>query len=56
MVLGGVLIKCLKLQIRGMMRLCLLMSFVGLLVGAGFFINCEETSFAGITVQYTKIG
>lgn len=50
--LGGVLIKCLKLEIRGMMRLCLSMSFVGLLVGAGFFINCDETSFAGITVSY----
>lgn len=56
MVLGGVLIKCLKLGIRGMMRLCLLMSFVGLLVGAGFFINCEETSFAGINLSYTKTG
>ncbi|XP_062619920.1 solute carrier organic anion transporter family member 4A1-like, partial [Saccostrea cucullata] len=56
MVLGGLLIKCLRLGMRGMMRLCLLMSFVGLLVGAGFFINCEETSFAGITVSYAKSG
>ncbi|KAK3093809.1 hypothetical protein FSP39_020494, partial [Pinctada imbricata] len=52
MVLGGFLIKCLKLRLRGMLRLCFLMSFLALLVGAGFFINCPESEFAGLTNSY----
>lgn len=56
MVFGGVFIKCFKLGICGMMRLCLLMLFMGLLVGVGFFINCEEISFVGINLLYIKIG
>ena len=53
MVLGGVLIRCFKLQVRGMTRLCSLMAVVSMIIGAGFFINCEEKTFAGLSSPYT---
>ncbi|KAJ8308424.1 hypothetical protein KUTeg_013298 [Tegillarca granosa] len=52
MVLGGVLIKIFKLNLKGMVRLCSMMSFLALLVGAGFFINCPDVNFAGVTQPY----
>ncbi|CAC5400498.1 SLCO4A [Mytilus coruscus] len=53
MVFGGVLIKCFKLQVRGMTRLCCLMALLSLAIGTGFFINCEEKSFAGLSASYS---
>lgn len=52
MVLGGILIKCFKLEVRGMTRLCSLMAIVSLVIGAGFFINCDEKPFAGLSSPY----
>ena len=53
MVLGGVLIKSFKLQFRGMTNLCSLLALIALLIGAGFFINCDEQAFAGLSMTYS---
>ncbi|XP_053378274.1 solute carrier organic anion transporter family member 4A1-like [Mercenaria mercenaria] len=52
MVLGGVLIKRFKFGVVGMVRLCVLMSLLAIVIGAGFFIGCPEIEFAGVTTSY----
>lgn len=52
MIMGGIVIRKLRLQLTGMMRLCLIMLFLGALASGGFFIHCEQQPFAGINVGY----
>ncbi|XP_060063073.1 solute carrier organic anion transporter family member 4A1-like [Ylistrum balloti] len=52
MILGGVLIKCFKLEAKGMLRLCVLLSIMAIAVGGGLFINCPEFHFAGLNYPY----
>ncbi|XP_021361731.1 solute carrier organic anion transporter family member 4A1-like [Mizuhopecten yessoensis] len=52
MILGGILIKCFKLEAKGMLRLCVLLSVLASAVGGGVFINCPEFQFAGLNQPY----
>ncbi|XP_069117272.1 solute carrier organic anion transporter family member 4A1-like isoform X2 [Argopecten irradians] len=52
MILGGVLIKCFKLEAKGMLRLCVLLSIMAIAAGGGLFINCPEFQFAGLNQPY----
>lgn len=56
MILGGILIKCFKLEAKGMLRLCVLLSVLAIAVGAAVFINCPEFPFAGLNQPYEPDG
>ncbi|XP_033734178.1 solute carrier organic anion transporter family member 4A1-like isoform X2 [Pecten maximus] len=56
MILGGILIKCFKLEAKGMLRLCVLLSVLAIAVGGGLFINCPEFQFAGLNQPYHSGG
>uniref|UniRef100_A0A0L8FTN5 Solute carrier organic anion transporter family member n=1 Tax=Octopus bimaculoides TaxID=37653 RepID=A0A0L8FTN5_OCTBM len=51
--LGGVLVRMLKLKVRGIIRMCLGLSTVLLVLMLIFLLRCQNNSFVGINVPYS---
>ncbi|KAG1686601.1 Solute carrier organic anion transporter family member 4C1 [Nymphon striatum] len=55
MIMGGYLIKRLKLQCRGILKFCCIGSGVSLTLLFVFAIRCNTPSFAGVNIPYTNL-
>ncbi|XP_078666151.1 solute carrier organic anion transporter family member 4C1-like isoform X1 [Branchiostoma floridae x Branchiostoma belcheri] len=53
-ILGGVIMKWMKLKCRGMLRLCIILGGVCLALYLVFLVQCPNTPFAGVTQRYTN--
>ncbi|GAB1606686.1 solute carrier organic anion transporter family member 4A1-like [Argonauta hians] len=51
--LGGVLVRLLKLKVRGIIRMCLGLSSILLLLMLIFLVRCQNNSFVGINIPYS---
>lgn len=51
--LGGVLVRMLKLKVRGIIRMCLILSLILLPLLLIFLLRCQESRFVGISVPYS---
>ena len=52
MLLGGFIVKNRKLKCRGIIRMNLIVGFLGMLMGCVFLLQCPTQSIAGITTDY----
>lgn len=50
--LGGYLVKRLKLQCSGIIKLCIWVTVFSLLFSASFILSCPNLTFAGLTQSY----
>lgn len=50
--LGGVLVRMLKLKVRGIIRMCLILSLILLPLLLIFLLRCQNNRFVGISVPY----
>ncbi|CAG5119222.1 unnamed protein product, partial [Candidula unifasciata] len=55
---GGFIVKCFNLKVRGILRLCTVMSFVVCVLSVALLMECDTTPFAGVTLSYgqTDVG
>ncbi|BFZ21196.1 hypothetical protein BsWGS_24235 [Bradybaena similaris] len=55
---GGFIVKCFNLKVRGILRLCTVMSFVVCVLTVALLLECNTTPFAGVTLPYgqTDVG
>ena len=56
MLLGGLLVKKLKLRVRGIIRMDLIVAIIALIFGCMFFIQCPKVQMAGVTSHYITKG
>lgn len=49
---GGLVCRCLKLKVKGMLKFCVGASTVGLLFTPLFWAKCDPPQFAGLDVGY----
>lgn len=56
MLLGGLLVKKLKLKVRGIIRMDLIVAIIALIFGCLFFIQCPKMQMAGVTSEYITKG
>ncbi|XP_012944388.1 solute carrier organic anion transporter family member 4A1 [Aplysia californica] len=56
MILGGYLVKRLKLKCRGILRLCALFVGLSLLFSPSWLAHCDDANIAGIQAPYEKQG
>lgn len=56
MLLGGLLVKKLKLKVRGIIRMDLIVAIIALIFGCLFFIQCPQMQMAGVTSEYITKG
>ncbi|XP_022324180.1 solute carrier organic anion transporter family member 4A1-like [Crassostrea virginica] len=56
MLLGGLLVKKLKLRVRGIIRMDLIVAIIALIFGCMFFIQCPKVQMAGVTSHYISKG
>ncbi|XP_064600718.1 solute carrier organic anion transporter family member 4A1-like [Liolophura sinensis] len=54
MVLGGALVRVMKLEIRGIVRLCLICVLVGSLSGIALLARCPDVNLVGLNSQYAN--
>lgn len=51
---GGFLIRCLKLKIRGQLRACVVLSLICALLVLSFLMRCSDIYIAGVTSPYNN--
>ena len=51
---GGIVCRCFKLKVKGMLRFCVGASVVGLLFTPLFWAKCDSPEFAGLDVPYPE--
>lgn len=54
--MGGLLVKKLKLKVRGIIRMDLIVAITALIFGCLFFIQCPKMQMAGVTSEYITKG
>ena len=50
--LGGVIVRVMKLEVTGMLRLCVVCVTSAVLLGFAFLAKCPDTDLAGLDTSY----
>ena len=53
---GGLVCRCFKLRVKGMLRFCIALTTISGLLCLLFLVKCSKVPFAGITVPYFYAG
>lgn len=49
---GGYLCKCLKLKVKGCIRVAIICSSLAIFVASAMWIRCDQNNVAGVTKEY----
>ena len=53
-ILGGLLVRFLKLKVRGILRMCAGFTLIASISGFVYLANCSIPNMAGVNVNYTN--